>query len=224
LVELSVLNATSLREGPVAPGEVLTVFGESLGPAEGVAGTFDSAGVLATSAGGTEVRFDGIAAPVFYAQDRQVNVQVPYAVAGRDTTQFEIRYQDRTARMTLAVVKAAPALFPVATNQDGTPNSAAEPAPPGTVLTVYGTGEGLTDGSNQAGRVAEVPYAHPQLSVSLTVGGVYAEILYVGSAPGLIGVFQVNARMPGGYVQPGTASMVLTVGRASSPALPIWLR
>jgi uncharacterized protein (TIGR03437 family) len=224
LVELSALNAASLREGPVAPGEILTVFGQSLGPAEGVAGIFDAAGVLASNAGGTEVRFDGIAAPVFYAQDRQVNVQVPYTVAGRDTTLLEIRYQGRIARMTLAVVDAAPALFPVAANQDGAPNSAAEPAPRGTVVTVYGTGDGLTDGSNQTGRAAEAPYAHPRLSVSLTIGGVYTEILYVGSAPGLVGVFQVNARMPGGYVQPGAASLVLTVGRASAPPLPIWLR
>jgi uncharacterized protein (TIGR03437 family) len=224
LVELSALNAASLREGPVAPGEILTVFGQSLGPAEGVAGTFDAAGVLASNAGGAEVRFDGIAAPVFYAQDRQVNVQVPYTVAGRDITSLEIWYQDRIARLTLAVVDAEPALFPVATNQDGTPNSAAEPAPRGTVVTVYGTGDGLTDRSNQTGRAAEAPYAHPRLSVSLTVGGVSAEILYVGSAPGLVGVLQVNARIPGGYMQPGAASMILTVGRASSPALPIWLR
>ncbi len=224
LIQLSAVNAASLLEGPVAPGEILAIFGDLLGPEVGVAGVLDSAGRLPIEAGGTEVRFDGIAAPIFYAQDRQVNVQVPYAVAGNNATQLEVQYEGHAAHLTLAVVAAAPALFPIATNQDGSPNSPAEPAARGTIVTVFGTGEGLTDGANQAGRVAEIPYPAPQLPVALSVSGVPAEIVYLGRAPGTVGVFQVNARMPGGYVPPGPAPMILSVGGATAPVFHVWLR
>jgi uncharacterized protein (TIGR03437 family) len=152
-------------------------------------------------------------------------VQVPYTVAGSAQTQMVIQYQGKAvAAVALAVAEAAPALFPVAANADGSPNSAAQPAAPGTVVTVYGTGEGLTDGLNQAGRVAQTPYPRPKLPVVLTVAGIPAEVLYAGSAPDEVGVFQINARMPGGYVKPGPAPMVLTVGATPSPPFQIWLK
>jgi uncharacterized protein (TIGR03437 family) len=225
LLQLSILNAASLREGPVAPGEILTIFGAGIGPDEGVTATFNAGGEPATEAGGAEVWFDGVAAPVFYAQASQINVQVPYTVAGSAQTQMVIQYQGKAvAAVALAVAEAAPALFPVAANADGSPNSAAQPAAPGTVVTVYGTGEGLTDGLNQAGRVAQTPYPRPKLPVVLTVAGIPAEVLYAGSAPDEVGVFQINARMPGGYVKPGPAPMVLTVGATPSPPFQIWLK
>ena len=225
VIRISAVNAASLLEGPVAPGEILTIFGDGMGPEEGVAGSFDAAGQLAAEAGRTEVRFDGIPAPVFYAQAGQVNVQVPYTVAGAPRTQVEIRYQQNTvAHIVLPVADASPALFPVAVNPDGSPNSSAEPAARGTIVTVYGTGEGLTDGPNQAGHVAELPYPRPKLPVTVTEAGVAAEILYFGSAPGLVGVFQANVRLPGGYVPPGPVDLVVYVGAVSAPPFRLWLR
>ena len=225
VIRISAVNAASLLEGPIAPGEILTIFGHGLGPDQGVAGSFDAAGLLAAEAGGTEVRFDGVAAPVFYAQAGQVNVQVPYTVARASQTQVESRYEKNTvARIVLPVADASPALFAVAVNPDGSPNSAAEPAPRGSILTLYGTGEGLTDGPNHAGHVAEFPYPRPKLPVTVTVAAVAAEILYFGSAPGLVGVFQVNVRLPGGYVPPGPVDLVVYVGAASSPPFRLWLR
>lgn len=225
LRQISVLNAASLREGPVAPGEILTIFGAGIGPEQGVTGAFDSTGQLATQAAGVEVRFDGVPAPVFYAQATQVNVQVPYAVAGRTQTQIEIRYQDKAlAAVALAVAEAAPALFPVAANPDGSPNSPTEPAARGTIVTLYGTGEGLTDGPNQDGRIARAPYPLPTLPVTLTAAGIPADLLYAGSAPDQVGVFQINARMPGGYVSAGPATIVWTVGAAAAPPFQIWLK
>jgi len=61
------------------------------------------------------------------------------------------------------------------------------------------------------------------LPVTLTIAGVPAEILFAGSAPGLVGVMQVNARAPGGFVPSGPARVQLAVGTAVSPPLTIWL-
>jgi uncharacterized protein (TIGR03437 family) len=91
-------------------------------------------------------------------------------------------------------------------------------------MTFYATGEGLTDGRNVAGTPAQAPYPHPLLAISLTIAGVDAEILYAGSAPELIGVLQINARVPAGFVPPGQAAVVLTVGTATAPPVTVWLK
>jgi trimeric autotransporter adhesin len=222
---LSAVNAASMAAGPVAPGELISIFGAGIGPQTGVAGTLGSTGLLSTSVGGTQVQFDGTAAPVLYAQAGQVNVQVPYSVVGAATTNVVVSYNgQQVGTLTLAVVSTAPALFAVATNQDGSINSQSKPAPEDSIITLYGTGQGISTGTNVSGQPAAAPYAPPAEPVSLTIAGIPAQIQFAGSAPGLIGTIQINARVPGGFVSAGQTSVVLTVGSASSPPLTIWLQ
>jgi uncharacterized protein (TIGR03437 family) len=124
----------------------------------------------------------------------------------------------------LPVAAASPALLPVITNQDGSANSDAAPALPGAILTLYGTGEGLTDGVNLSGKPAGLPPAVPRLPVIVTIAGIQAEVLFAGSAPGLIGVMQVNVRVPAGFIAPGKTELAMTVGGAVAPPLPLWLK
>jgi uncharacterized protein (TIGR03437 family) len=115
-------------------------------------------------------------------------------------------------------------MLALATNPDGTPNAESAPAPRSTWMTFLATGEGLTDGRNVAGKPAEAPYPHPLLAIALTIAGVNAEILFAGSAPDMIGVLQINARVPGGFVAPGEAPVELTVGAVKAPPITIWLK
>src|SRR5205807_1248300 len=87
---ISAVNALSLRPGPVAPGEIVSIFGQGIGPEVAVTGNFDAAGLLASVVGGVEVRFDGVDGPIFYAQSSQINVQVPYTVFAANTTHLEV--------------------------------------------------------------------------------------------------------------------------------------
>jgi uncharacterized protein (TIGR03437 family) len=222
---LSAVSAASLSPGPVAPGEIIVIFGAGLGPESGVAGALDSTGMLANLLSGAEVRFDGVPAPVFYAQFGQINVQVPYTVAGNAVTHVQAFYQGISAgSLDLVVVAAAPALFPVVVNQDGSSNSALNPTALGSILTFYATGEGLTNGPNLSGQAAVAPYPSPVLPVTLTVAGFPAQILYAGSAPGAVGLLQVNARVPAGFIPTGPVAAELTVGTAVAPDLTIWLK
>jgi uncharacterized protein (TIGR03437 family) len=91
-------------------------------------------------------------------------------------------------------------------------------------MSFYATGEGLTDGANVSGLLAGFPLAHPLLPVTMNIGGVPAEILYAGSAPGLVGTLQVNARVPGGFLPPGAAPVGLLVGDAAAPRVTIWVK
>ena len=221
---ITALNAASLRQGPVAPGEVLILQGAGLGPETGVVGTLDAAGLIANRMAGTEVRFDGVPAPVLYTQAAQVNVQVPYAVHGKDITHLTVSYRGvAVGELDLQVLAAAPALFPMVFNQDGSLNSESNPAARGTIAAFYGTGEGLTDGANVSGLPAEAPYAHPRLPVRLTVAGIAAEVLYAGGSPG-VGLLRIDARVPGGYVRPGLATVELEIGKFAAPPITIWVK
>ena len=221
---VTVVNALSQLAGSVAPGEVVTIFGTGLGPDPGVSGTVDASGTLPGVLSGAEVQFNGADAPVFYAQSTQINAQVPYSVAGSASSTVAVLYQGKVVGgATVGVAPSAPGLLAKAINQDGTVNGAALPATRGTWMTFYATGEGLRDGGNAAGVPAQAPYAHPLLPISLTIAGVNADILYAGSAPGLIGVMQINVRVPAGFVAPGQAAAILTVGNATAPPVAIWL-
>jgi uncharacterized protein (TIGR03437 family) len=222
---LSALNAASLRQGPVAPGEILVLYGSGLGPETGVVGIADASGLIANRVAGTEVRFDGVPAPVLYTQAAQVNVQVPYTVDGKEMTHLAISYQGvAIGELDLQVLAAAPALFPLVLNQDGSPNSEANPAARGTLVAFYGTGEGLTDGANVSGLPSQAPYAHPRAPVHLAVAGIAAEVFYAGGSPGGVGLLRIDARVPGGYVPPGVVSVELEVGNYAAPPITMWVK
>jgi len=215
--DASVVNAASMQPGPVAPGELVSIFGSGMGPADALQGKFNSAGMMDTTLGSVEVLFDGEAAPLFYVQANQINAQVPYSVAGRAETKLEIRYQGQArARATLPVTSSAPGVFAVMVNEDGTINSESNAAARGSVITFYATGEGVTSPAGAAGKAAQPPLAAPVLPVQLTIGGNPAEILYAASAPGFAGLMQINARVPAGFVPTGKLAVTLTVGNTSS--------
>ena len=222
---LALVNAASQSQGAVAPGEIVTIYGAAIGPTSGVAGTFDASGLVGNMLAGAEVSFDGVPAPLFYAQASQINAQVPYAIAGESVTEVVVTYQGQLAgTLSLPVVASAPALFAAALNQDGSLNSSSAPAARGTVVTFFGTGEGLTNGANIAGQAATAPYPVPTLPVTLTVAGIAAQLLYAGEAPGFAGLLQVDAVIPGGFVPSGPVGVQLTVGVAVSPLFTVWLQ
>ncbi|HLI82468.1 MAG TPA: hypothetical protein VKV17_01050 [Bryobacteraceae bacterium] len=222
---LTAASAAGGQAGSVAPGELISIYGVGLGPQTGVSATISPGGTLPTTLGGTQVQFDGVPAPILYAQAGQVNAQVPYGVAPGGSTNMVVFYNGQQAgALTLPVAGTAPALFPVVVNQDGSLNSQSNPAPQNSIVTLYGTGEGLTNWVNVPGLPAPTspPFPQPQAAVSLTMAGLPAQILFAGSAPGLVGTIQVNARTPGGFLPSGQVPLVLTVGGVPSPPITMW--
>jgi uncharacterized protein (TIGR03437 family) len=55
------------------------------------------------------------------------------------------------------------------------------------------------------------------LPVGVTIGGVQAQVVYAGPAPGEIqGLFQINAIVPNGITPGSAVQILLTVGQAQS--------
>jgi uncharacterized protein (TIGR03437 family) len=219
------MNAASLIAGPVAPGEVVIVLGAGMGPDSGVSALIDPNTMLATQLAGAQVLFDGVPAPLFYAQSNQINAQVPYTVSGQANSNIQVLYQGLPVNTTsVAVVSTAPGVFPTVIHQDGTYDSPSNPTASGSYLTVYATGTGLTDGANLTGQPAAAPYPRSSLPVTAAVGGVPAQIVWAGSAPGLVGLLQVDLIVPGPYLPTGAAALQLTIGAVAAPAITIWVQ
>ena len=130
------------------------------------------------------------------------------------------------------VTESAPAIFvtgddpsrAVAINQDWNLNSSNFPAARNSIVTLFSTGGRARSHPGLAeGVPATEPYPKPKLPVKVAIGGFDAEILYAGSAPGFVGLMQVNARVPGGFLPPGLQPVTLTVGGgvASQPGVYI---
>ncbi len=224
---ITVVNDASMLEGPVAPGEIIAIFGLGIGPVTPASGAWNASGLLPAEVAQTQVLFDGNAVPLLYAQDSQITAQAPYEIAGSTTVDVEVIYQGQSrGKVTVRVAAAAPAIFTVsagsglaqAVNQDGTLNSMADAAPRGSVISLYTTGEGATQPAGVDGQAAKSAPPHPTLPIGVTIGGEPAEITFAGEAPGFVGLFLINARVPKTLKATGLVPVILDVGTAASQA------
>ena len=107
-----IVNAASFVSGPVSPGEIVTIFGLSIGAPTLTTLVLDAAGNVANSLAGTRVLFDGVAAPIVYTSRNQISTIVPYAVAGKTVTSIQVELNgQRSTAATFLVGPAAPGIF-----------------------------------------------------------------------------------------------------------------
>lgn len=230
------VNGASYQGGTVAPGEIVTLFGATFGPATLAYSQLDSGGKFPSTAAGARVWFDGVAAPVIYARVGQTAVVVPFSVAGKQSTTFWYDYQGYASNMvTIPVTATMPGIFSLDSSGKG-PGAILDvayqaitdgnPAHTGDAVQMFATGGGVTVPASNDGELA--PGNPPPTLVSkasVTIGGVDSPVLYQGAAPGLIaGVVQINVQIPAG-LPPGPQPVILTIGGvASATGLTIAIR
>jgi uncharacterized protein (TIGR03437 family) len=219
-----VLNAATLHsEGWVAPGEFITLTGFGIGPGIGVAYQPDAQGQPPRQLAGVQVFFDGLPAPLLYAQSRQINALSPFELSGKTSTNILVQYNGvPVGTVTVPVLFGDPGIFRLepgvssqaaALNQDGTVNRPSNAASRGTVVTLWGTGFGptsppcATGGFNAPVALNLAPGMSVQLNDYQSFGGLVTgrsdPALYAGSAPTLLcGVVQINMLVPT-YAKPG---------------------
>ncbi|HZL56954.1 MAG TPA: hypothetical protein VFC21_07725 [Bryobacteraceae bacterium] len=216
----------------ISPGEIVVLFGSGLGPTNLTVNT-PSKTAFGTSLAGTMVTFNGTAAPIVYTSSNLVAAIVPYALYGQTSATVAVTYNGaKSAATTLPVALSAPGIFTAdssgsgqaaALNQDGTRNSASNPAVDGSIVTLYATGEGQTSPGGVDGLLAAGPsYPAPQQYVNANIGGLSAMVAYAGGAPTLVaGVLQVNVQVPSGIASSGSVPVLLTVGGQIGPPVTI---
>jgi uncharacterized protein (TIGR03437 family) len=203
-----VLNAASFAPGePLSPGAMASVFGSGLSRTVVPAPTIP----LPTQLDQSSVSVSGTAAPLYVVTEGQANLQVPFEITA-DTEQWLVirRGNALSVPEPFPVSSASPALFTV----DGTGTGQAHVygfssgaaalatggagAKAGEVLLVYASGMGPVSGNLISGSASPVPAATVRGAVKLSVGGRPVEVLFAGLAPGFVGLYQINFRMPQG--------------------------
>jgi|GEM_PF-2092949 len=202
------VNAASFRGGAIAPGEIVTIFGTNLGPADLQQGWYTN-NVLPPSVAGTEVFINGVRVPILYAWNGQVSVVVPYyypSFSVSDSAKIRLEYQGlMSSEITLPIAAAAPGIFTlgmggsgqaVAVNcDDNSINSAENPARRGSFMSIFVTGEGAVNPAVETGALPETgKWPHPVLTPTVTFGGVPATVDFAGLV--WAGVTQINVIIP----------------------------
>ncbi len=239
------VNAATFQAGaPVAQGGLATITGSALAAGTAVPPSPALPSLLANRI--VQIN-DQLAAPLGLVSPGQVNFQVP-STAPLGTARVAVRTADTNelvAGGSILIGPVSPGLFTAASsgsgqglifNQDGTLNGASNPAPAGSTIVLYGTGQGqvspaVSDGLPSPGPPMPATVAVPttdgktcltvQPSLCVAIGSGFGTVQASGLAPGYVGLWQINVTIPQGIatgssvplrvVLDGSPSNVVTV-------------
>jgi uncharacterized protein (TIGR03437 family) len=226
--------ATFSADDPVAQGGIMALFGEQLaydGPKPAPSVPLD------TKLGNTRVLVNGVPAPLYYSSYGQVNFQMPFETpVGQAVVRVERGGQTGNA-VAVQVSSGGPRTllfgeYGVIQNfsrgnslpMPPTPGVPSLRARPGDILVIYAFGLGATSPavpSGAAGPTTE-PLARLTESVRVYFGShmIFTEPVsatpdYAGLAPTLVGVYQVNVKIPENAPRGDRVPLWMRVGEGS---------
>ena len=222
-----IANAASAAQATpqvVAPGGYIAIYGT------GLAGTGSPSAPslpLPTTLNGTQLFLGGLPMPLLYAGAGQVNALVPQGIAPNATYPLLIvRGNTQSVPVSLTVTELQPGIYSIDTSGSG-PGivtnaltgqliNASNPAHASDYLTIYCTGLGPVAGPNGEPEPADGAPAPLNIvyqttaSVTATIGGVPATVLFSGLTATFAGLYQVNLQVPAGVAPGNTVPLVLT--------------
>jgi uncharacterized protein (TIGR03437 family) len=208
----AVNGASFLKNVPIAPGGIVTIFGSNLaGAAVSAAGP-----PYPLVLGDTSVTFNGISAPLFYVSPGQINAQAPFEL-GTGTASLQVRRgatSSPTGFTTVANVSPGIFIMDQVTSQGAILHAnyslvaANNPARTGETLLVYATGLGPLQTPVRSGDAS--PAASTVFQSVVKIGGQFAAVSYSGLAPGFAGLYQVNVVVPPGLTA-GNQNIQITI-------------
>jgi len=229
---ISTVAGAAGGQAGVVPNSWVSIYGSNFTPANFV-DVWDNSivnGQLPTKLDGVSVSIGGQPAYVNFISSGQINVVAPNV--GFGTMPVIVTTSGGVSQsFTVNSQQFGPAFFtwpggqPVATRQDfswavqsGTfPTVTTTPAKPGDVIILWGAGFGPTTPAAPVG-VQVPPNSYPTANpVTVTVGGISAQVYGAALAPGFAGLFQVAIQIPSSLAN-GNYPVIATVSGAQSPA------
>jgi uncharacterized protein (TIGR03437 family) len=218
-----VVNTANFTAG-IAPGGLVSIFGQNL-----AAGATAAVTPLPTVLGGSCVTLNNAPIPLLATAAGQINAQLPPTLAaGRyPLVIHSIGGQSASASLTVTVSKYAPSVFLDSNgasifHKDGQRVDQNHPATRDEPLTIFLTGMGVTTG----GRVtAGQPAPASPLAVTAPVQLFFGDptikqaaviVDWSGLVPGMIGVYQINARIPGFHLNGDALPVTVRIGGVDS--------
>ena len=232
-----IVNGAGFTAGqPVAPGSLISIFGANLDEFPGLAGRLP----LPIAFKHVSVSFDfpeaGVSVPaaVSFASPGQLNVQVPWEMAGFNFALVKVRIEDSVSDVfTLDLSDYAPGVFEfdlsgtlrgAITHSDGSLVSPSNPASPGETVIVYTTGVGPVDNPQATGYAAPSDrFVRTVNTPVVTIAGQTGAVFFSGLSPGFVGLYQINVTLPTSLPS-GTQQLVVTSNGIASNAVNIAIR
>ena len=239
------VNAATFQASVAVPiGGLVSLFGSGMAAGTATAQSLPWSGTMLDR---QVVINDVTVAPLYYVSPTQINFQFPSA-APAGTDRIAVRLADTGELISGGTVLAqatGPGLFTLgsgqaaAINQDNTINSSTNPAPAGTVITLYGTGQGQTspqpaDGTAAPSSPLATTVAVPtsdgktcttsQPSMCVAIGSAFGDVQFSGLAPGFVGLWQINVKVPQGIVTGGSVPVRVLINGVPSNTVTIGVR
>ena len=179
---------------------------------------------------------DGVPAPILAVANQkgveQVNFQVPWEMAGRTQAQVIVtRDGVPSAAVSVVVLANQPGVFTwdgvagvAVHNVNYTPVTQFAPLEAGEFAFVYAEGIGPVSNQPVTGTGSPGgPLASAQSGVQIRIAGMPCEVPFAGLAPGFVGLYQLNFRVPPGLPS-GLQSLVVTAAGLDASVVLVWVR
>lgn len=244
----SIVNSATFQGSvPIAPGGLAAIFG--VGLANETASTARAPWPVSLAQREVVIN-DEIAAPLQFIGGEQINIQVPSS-APLGSHRIAVRRSETgelIAGGALVIAASSPGLFTLtqngrgqaaAVNQDGRVNGPSNPAAKNSIVTLYGTGQGqvsppVPDGeaasASPLSSTVSVPTSDSrtcvtsQPSMCVAVGVSFGDIQYSGLAPGFVGLWQINVRIPADAPAGDAVPVRVVINGAPSNTVSIAIR
>ena len=227
LFEAGTLNGASFEiGGTLSPGSFVSLFGSGLADSQLSATSVPLPNTLA----GASVQIGGQDAPLYFANDGQVNAVVPYGLPVDVSTPVVVTREDAISfERSIVLTAAAPGIFAYGDGEgivvgypaQGAPAlaNADQPVAAQEVVVAYCTGLGEVSPAVTAGTVTPLsPFFNTTHPVTMTIGGIEANVGFAGLTPGSTDLYQVNAVVPAGVAAGDRVPVVLkAAGQSSAP-------
>jgi uncharacterized protein (TIGR03437 family) len=219
-----IVNAANGAAAAVAQGSLVSIYGTNL------AGSTASATStpLPTTLNGVTVTVNGATVPLLFVSPGQINFQLPFEAATGTASATVNGGCGASTPVTFPVALAAPYLLlggtgdAITQNQDFSFNSESNPAPKGTIVTVYLIGIGPLDGQVATGAATPASLFNARLPFKALIGGFDTSVKFLGMTPGFVGLAQANLEIPN--LSPGKYPVVVTVNGVDSNAASIYVQ
>ena len=221
------VNAATSLVRPLAPMMLATLYPLASATQFGANTATASAFPWLTTLGDIQVTVNGTPAPLYYISPGQINFYVPAATPPNANAEVEV-VQVSTGQVLgaqqVAVNTIAPGIFTTCQpnqtgtlreacvlNQDFTVNSSSNPAARGSVVQIFGTGQGAVSNPPADGAAASAsPLSTTASTPRVIMGTNYVDeypaqpgdvtngqwVTFSGLTPGLAGLWQVNVQIP----------------------------
>jgi len=230
VLSAAVNGATFAAHAPLSPGSIVSLFGQNLGNGTASANSVP----LGTTLADATVIMAGNSLPLFFGSNGQINALVSAGI-NTNTSQQILLERDNALSIPISVdvASADPGVFgyPAAGDppQQGAIVNAvtyavADPSAPveGDVLAIFATGLGTVDQTIPDGAAApSAPLANTVAKPTVTIGGQNAGVSFSGLAPGFVGLYQIDATVPGGVTAGGEVAVVVSIAGETSPPVTI---